>query len=126
MTTLNIYPEEGNKEPRPYVIHCDYCSYHKVISKNTNNDIKLVEIKNASVQKNIPRLENGQVIQSDSISRLKKYKCPGCGRGVTAREYIVKLIPQIEKATENGEEENRDQGSQTGIIGRKIPTNFTG
>lgn len=114
---------DNQKNPAPcYALHCDACGFHKVTD---GTDCKLVEMKVSPIQRTLPSLAN-QATSQDS-PRSKMFKCPKCGRGITAKKSNVKVIPHIQQENKNEQEsEDNDTGRQTGSFGRAISPDFTG
>jgi len=113
--------KENKQQRQAYALHCD-CGFHRVTD---GTDFKLVEIKQAPVPTGIPFMENGKIVTPKTNARPKKFKCPKCGRGVTARKSNVKAIPHIVEKKEN-DEEDQSSGREASPFGRAISPDFTG
>lgn len=112
--------KDDNKPKQSYALHCD-CGFHKTTD---GTDFKLVEIKQSPTPSGLPVLLDGKIVTPPIHPRAKKFKCPKCGRGITARKSNVKIIPHLL------EKENDDEGESTGCktstFGRAISPDFTG
>ena len=75
--------------------YCEVCNWNKVTK--TIEDNGLVEHKRTSVQKGLPRLVGGKVENPEVTNQIKKYKCPKCGRLVSARQITDVQHIQDEK-----------------------------
>jgi len=94
-----------------YRLHCEICGYN-TITDGTN--MNLVEYKRSKVQKEIPRLDpaTNKTIPSTWLTLPKKYKCPKCGRLISARKFKE---PEIEDKAKNNDDQNLDPRSQGGF-----------
>ena len=70
---------------KQYLVFCEWCSFRKIANETPLGIEGLVPIKTAKVPAGIPQLENGKLVYKDAIEVMPKYKCPKCGRGVTAK-----------------------------------------
>lgn len=61
-----------------YQLYCEVCNW-KHITHGDDVD-SFYEYKTSPIQKNIPRLEKGEVVESTFHNRAKKIRCPSCGR----------------------------------------------
>ena len=89
-----------------YRLHCEICNYNKITD---GSDVKLIEYKRSPVMSEIPKLDpvTKKVIQKAPINLPKRFKCPKCGRLISARK-----ISQDEDKTQNDYEQNFDTGSE--------------
>ncbi len=84
-----------------YRLYCEICG-NCIISDGTN--VNLVEYKRAQIQKEIPKLnKEGKTVPSTWITLPKKFKCPKCGRLISARPYKE---PEVENKTKSSDDEN--------------------
>jgi len=70
-----------------WFLFCEPCSYKQIITADKCESDTLVEIKTSPIPGGAPRLDPKTKKGKDrpSIQRNKKFKCPQCGRGVTAK-----------------------------------------
>lgn len=115
------YLREKPKPKQSYALHCD-CGFHRVTD---GTDFKLVEIKQAPIPRGIPTLEDGKIKTPDPEERPKKFKCPKCGRGVTARKSNVKVIPHLVEKKDD-EKKSKPTGREVSTFGRAVSPDFTG
>lgn len=100
--------------PKQYMIFCEWCSYRKIANDTPKGIEGLVPIKTSKVPGGVPKLDATakKVNVPSSIETMPKYKCPKCGRGVTAKRLPKPLhepTPQPEKKNaEDLPEENMD------------------
>ncbi len=74
-------PQTPN-EKKIYVVHCDYCSYHF-----TTDKVGLTPVVRCKIPRGIPKTTKEK---QKYLPQMPTYKCPKCGRGVTARTMNVK------------------------------------
>lgn len=112
--------KDNSQTKQSYNLHCD-CGFNKITD---GTDFKLTEIKQTPVPSGIPTLVNGKIVIPTTNPRAKKFKCPKCGRGITARKSHVKIIPHLTE--EKNDEESESTGRKTSTFGRAISPDFTG
>jgi len=109
---------QGSSPKTNYVLHCDFCDFHLLTN---GKDLKLAEIVRGRVQKQIPGMVDGKKIESKFISKPKQFKCPKCGRGVTARISLVKMSEhQKEPKNAKSDEDDKSTGRETGSTGQPL------
>ena len=98
---------------RYYKLHCEICGY-TLVSDGSN--VKLTEYKRSKIQKELPKIDllTQKTVSGTWLTLLKKYKCPKCGRLISARPYKE---PELENKTKNNDEQNFNQGSQGSFKG---------
>lgn len=95
-----------------YRLHCEICNYN-VVTDGSN--VKLVEYKRSKVQKEIPKADptTGKLASAGTWLTLpKKYKCPKCGRLLSARKLQE---PEVEDKTKNTNDESINPRGQGGF-----------
>lgn len=105
---MNWNLPSSDKPKQRYVIHCDFCGFHKFTD---GTDVKLVEIVRSPTPRGIPKLvpdgKGGKKTETPKpMPRSKQFKCPSCGRGVTSRVTNVKFQgkPNEQKIDTSGRE----------------------
>jgi predicted RNA-binding Zn-ribbon protein involved in translation (DUF1610 family) len=94
------------------IVYCEPCGFKKIID---NEESQLKEIPTSSIQTNIPQLDmaTNKTIPSKFKPQSKKFKCPNCGRGVTAKalpnSYAKAIGEKEEEATKRAEREGMIQ-----------------
>ena len=87
-----------------YRLNCEICGFN-LYSDGAN--VKLVEYKRSKIQGHIPNLdpETGRTAkQSPLITLPKKYKCPKCGRLLSAKKIKEK---DLETKNDNEQDINK-------------------
>jgi len=88
-----------------WFLFCEPCAFKKIIKADDPADAGLVEIPQAKIPGGVPVLDPKTKKAKDKpdLSRMKKFKCPQCGRGV-----MIKKLPEVyEKAYKEIDEEKR-------------------
>ena len=69
-----------------YRLYCDYCNWSKFTD---GTDLSgLVPHKRSQIQGHIPTFNSeGKVVNRPFLTMPKQFKCPGCGRVITARTF---------------------------------------
>lgn len=67
-----------------YQFFCDACNYRRVTDGTDLGD--LVAVKASPVPGGAPRLENGRTVTPEAKQLKKKFKCPQCGRAISAKK----------------------------------------
>jgi len=91
-----------------YRLYCEACGWNKFTD---GTDISgLVPHKRSQIQGHIPKLgEDGKTETSKFLTMPKQFKCPGCGRVVTARKTNLRA-----EAPETPQERINEQGDPAG------------
>jgi predicted RNA-binding Zn-ribbon protein involved in translation (DUF1610 family) len=91
-----------------YRLYCEICGY-SLITDGSN--VSLVEYKRSKIQKEIPKLDPAadKTIPATWLTLPKKYKCPKCGRLISARKF------KDEDKTKSNSDENINPRSQGGF-----------
>ncbi|NIQ12876.1 MAG: hypothetical protein GTO02_00225 [Candidatus Dadabacteria bacterium] len=94
-----------------YRLYCEICG-HNIVTDGS--DVNLVEYKRSKIQKEIPKLDptTGKLVESTWLTLPKKYKCPKCGRLISARKLKE---PELEDKTKNDDDKNFNPRSQGGF-----------
>lgn len=94
-----------------YRLYCEICGY-SLITDGSN--VNLVEYKRSKIQKEIPKLDptTDKTVPGTWLTLPKKYKCPKCGRLISARKFKE---PEVEDKTKIIYGENLDPRSQGGF-----------
>jgi hypothetical protein len=71
---------------KTYDFYCQVCGYHRTSDGSDVQD--LVPVKQALLPGGVPFLDpvTRQTVVPKSFKRPKKFKCPRCGRVITARK----------------------------------------
>ncbi len=70
---------------KTYQLYCEICNW-KMITDG-NDTAELVESKTASIPRGIPHYdENKKIVTPKDKQRIKRFKCPKCGRVVRPRK----------------------------------------
>tara|TARA_Y100000034_G_C6903595_1_gene418672 strand:+ start:1848 stop:2207 length:360 start_codon:yes stop_codon:yes gene_type:complete len=91
---------------KTYQFYCDACGFKRITQGGS--DIKtLYEYKRSPIQKGIPQLDptTQKVVTTEPMKRKRTFRCPDCGRMISARQ--IKVV-ELEKAPEKevlGQEE---------------------
>jgi hypothetical protein len=115
-----------------WFIFCEPCSFKKIVTGDKPGE-GLVEIKTASVPGGAPVLDptTKKTKTKPDLKRPKKFKCPQCGRGVTAKklpdvyEKAYKAIDE-ERIKREQEEEKRKRLEDGQPPKRKPDEDFMG
>jgi hypothetical protein len=75
-------------------------------------NVKLVEYKRSAIQGSLPKIDEstGKLTPGSMINLPKKYKCPQCGRLISARKFKEKEIE-----TKNDNEQGVDKRGAGGF-----------
>lgn len=94
-----------------YRLYCEICGYNTVTD---GSNINLVEHKRSKIQKEIPKLDpaTGKTVAATWITLPKKYKCPKCGRLISARKFKE---PELEDKTKINNDKDISPRSQGGF-----------
>lgn len=65
-------------------LYCEICNWKKFF--NTEEEIDLIQFNKSSVQKNIPKLNQGKLDKGGQKDLQQFYKCPNCGRLVKVKK----------------------------------------
>jgi ubiquitin C-terminal hydrolase len=96
-----------------YRLYCEMCSFNRYTDGTDVTD--LIPYKRCDVQTSVPKLDpiSKKVTTKKPISLPKQFKCPNCGRLITARKVV-----EPPKEVTN---EDFDSGGQAGDGGLEIP-----
>lgn len=80
-----------------YQFYCDYCGYKRLTDGSDVQD--LVPVKQCPVPAGVPYLDpvTKKIVTPKAFNRPKKFKCPKCGRVITARKIVTETNPDAEK-----------------------------
>lgn len=80
-----------------YQFYCEICNWKKITDGIGTQE--LIELKTSPIPGGIPILDpfTGNVTTSKSIKQKRKFKCPQCGRIVTAKLLSDTLPEQTEE-----------------------------
>lgn len=94
-----------------YRLYCEICGYSLVTD---GSKVNLVEYKRSKIQKEIPSLDPAteKTVPGTWLTLPKKYKCPKCGRLISARKFKE---PELEDKTKINYGENLDPRSKGGF-----------
>jgi transcription elongation factor Elf1 len=95
-----------------YRLNCEICGFNQVTD---GSNIQLVEYKRSQIQKELPKIDpvtNKISHQRDMMKLPKKYKCPKCGRLVSARLFKE---PEVENKTKSNYEQDFDTRGKGGF-----------
>jgi rubredoxin len=68
-----------------YRLNCEICEYNKITD---GSDINLVEYQRSKIQGELPHLgPDNKTVTPKFKSLPKKFKCPQCGRLISAKEF---------------------------------------
>lgn len=84
-----------------YQFYCDYCGYKRITNGTDIQD--LTQVKQSPIPRGVPVIDptapkttnpilgeqpeiSSNIKTPDSIKRKKRFKCPGCGRLIAARQ----------------------------------------
>jgi len=85
-----------------YRLNCEICGFNLY---SDDSKIKLVEYKRSKIQSKLPTInDSGKAEAGKSIDLPKKYKCPKCGRLLSAKKF--KDTP-IETKNDNEQDINK-------------------
>lgn len=86
-----------------YRLNCEICGFN--LYSNDSN-IKLVEYKRSAIQSSLPKIDEAtsKMIPGKMINLPKKYKCPQCGRLLSAIKMKEK---EIETKNDNEQDINK-------------------
>lgn len=86
-----------------YRLNCEICGFNLYSS---DSNIKLVEYKRSAIQSSLPKIDEatGKLTPGKMINLPKKYKCPQCGRLLSARKMKEK---EIETKNDNEQDINK-------------------
>jgi len=86
-----------------YRLNCEICGFN--LYSNDSN-IKLVEYKRSAIQGTLPKIDEstGKFVPGTMINLPKKYKCPQCGRLLSAIKMKEK---EIETKNDNEQDINK-------------------
>lgn len=79
-------------------VFCSVCSFNSVVTEDQIG--KFTEINQTIIQRNLDKLEDNKLVPHKKIKRMRKFKCPKCGKGI----FTPKPIKETE--TENDENQN--------------------
>lgn len=82
-----------NNEPiKVYLLYCEPCGYTK---KTESLDKEgLVEVKTTKIQKRVDKLKDNKKITGTFQTMPRKFKCPKCGRLITAKLKETRYVKQ--------------------------------
>lgn len=68
-----------------YLLYCDFCNWKRVTDGSDIDD--LYELATAPIPGGVPKwdTEKKKIIESPSKKQKRKFRCPGCGRVLTAK-----------------------------------------
>ena len=94
-----------------YRLYCEICG-HTIVTDGSN--LKLVEYKRSKIQKELPKLNptTNKTVAGTWLDLPKKYKCPKCGRLISARPFKGS---ESEDTTKDDNDKNFNTGSQGGF-----------
>lgn len=81
---------------KTYILYCEICGYKRI---SDGTDIKdLVPYQQAAIPGGTPYIDpvTKKVVVPKSIQQSKKFKCPQCGRLITARKVSTITQPGFE------------------------------
>lgn len=135
----------SKNSPSRYYLFCEPCGFKGIIEKN--EDHNLTPIPTAPIPGGAPKLDpvTKKTVVSKAIPQMPKFKCPKCGRGVSAKHVpptIDKIFKQredaakqkerkkelekegfVNKALDGTDEKNNNSRCKTGASGSPIPKN---
>ncbi len=70
---------------KQYIMYCEFCGFKRITDGTDVQD--LVPYKESNIPGGVPYLDpvTKKVVTPKSFARNKKFKCPKCGRLITAR-----------------------------------------
>lgn len=71
---------------KSYILHCDFCGYKRFTDGTDVAD--LVSYKESNIPGGVPYIDpvSKKIVNPKSFARSKKFKCPKCGRIISARK----------------------------------------
>ncbi len=69
-----------------YRLYCEPCGWKKDIS-DEEHIVDLYCVKPSAIQLEIPKLNNGKIVESKFKKQLKKIRCPNCGRLISPKKF---------------------------------------
>jgi predicted RNA-binding Zn-ribbon protein involved in translation (DUF1610 family) len=102
-----------------YRLYCEMCGFNRYTNGTDITD--LVPYARCVVQTGIPKIDpvTKKVVTKKPIALPKQFKCPKCGRLITARKVV-------EKPKEVMTDENIDSGSETSDAGPEVSPDVAG
>ena len=110
-----------------YRLFCEICNWKLVTNGTDEAARKLVEIKTSPIPTGYPKMneETNKVVVPPPLKQVKRFKCPGCGRGlrpVQVEDVNARIAEQIaiKKRVEERNEEDWAIGRKESLERRKI------
>ena len=104
---------------REYFIYCDACGHRGIVNENPEKfgEQGYYRYETSKCPARIPYKdpETQKIVNPESIKLMPKFRCPGCGRAISARKI------QIKKDENRGK--NKVDGCEDGVTGPEIPPN---
>ena len=95
---------------RRYYLNCDSCGHKSIVDENPQKfGEKYYQYDGAQCQARIPYLDpdTQKTVVSSPIPLMPKFRCPGCGRAITAKK--VYMPPKKDE-----KREDKTDGCETG------------
>ena len=65
---------------KQYLVFCNLCSFKSIVIESQFS--QFTEIAQCNIQKNLDKLEDSKLVPCKHIKRMRKFKCPKCGKGM--------------------------------------------
>jgi len=72
---------------KQYRVFCSVCSFNSVVTDAQINSY--IEVQQTIIQRNLDKLEDNKLVPHKKIRRMKKFKCPKCGKGIFTPKPII-------------------------------------
>jgi hypothetical protein len=92
-----------------YRFYCEYCHYNRWTDGTDIQD--LVPFKRSPIQSAVPKLDKQtkKTVSKPFINLPKQFKCPGCGRLITAKKVKIDMNDDMNK--QEGADGNSSQNN---------------